>query len=235
MLGVVQIDFQIFFYMVVGLFGLVGFYRGWWKEAITTGLLTFLLLLLEKPEWAAQIIEWINSALDYLRDTSVFSASGAMDPPPDIDPATSQFYIVVMIVLIVASYFIGRSNLQNDTTSGGKLFGGILGLTNGFIALSLIREYIIRRFLPGSGISASAVAPPQLTLTITDIPRESITDGLAIWILIIAGAIVFLGAITTRYEVKKGLSVAKKVPPGYSAPKKASKPQPLPGFFTPTG
>ena len=42
--SLVQVDFVVLMYMVAGVFGLVGFFRGWWKEAITAGLLSALLI-----------------------------------------------------------------------------------------------------------------------------------------------------------------------------------------------
>lgn len=226
-MSAINIDFEVFFYMVVGLFGLVGFMRGWWKEAITTGLLVFLLLLLERPDLAVIIIDGINGLLEWVRGTDVFSATGAVDPPPDIDPSTSQFYIVTLIVLIVVSYFLGRAGIGDTTiSSGGRLFGGILGLTNGFIALSLTREYIVRRFLPDSGISAATALPTEITFTVSNIPRTTITEGTTAWVVIIAGAIVLFGALGTRYKLNKG-KVSKLVPPGYVPPPSKGAPAPL--------
>jgi len=213
--GVLNIDFQVFFYMVVGLFGLVGFLRGWWKEAITTGLLVFLLIMLKYPTLAATIIERINGIIDLIRASDTIRAAGAIDPPATVDPAQSQFYVILLIVLVAASYFIGKVGLGNAAvTAGGRLFGGILGFTNGFIILSLLREYVLRRFLPNSGIAAASVTPDNITMTITGVPQTSITDGLTIWILIIGGGLLFLASLSTRFKLTKG-SISKQPPPGY--------------------
>ncbi len=213
--GVLNIDFEVFFYMVVGLFGLVGFFRGWWKEAITTGLLVFLLIMLKYPALAATIIERINGIIDLVRASDAIRAAGAITPPATVDPGQSQFYIILLIVLVLASYFIGKMGVGDAAvTAGGRLFGGILGFTNGFIILSLLREYVLRRFLPDSGISAASVTPNNITMTITNVPQTSITDGLTIWLLIIGGGLLFLSTLGTRFKFKKG-SVTKQPPPGY--------------------
>ena len=213
-MGIIDIDFQVFFYMVVGLFGLAGFLRGWWKEAITTGLLAFLLILLEYPDLAATLIGKINDLLSRLRDVS-FVASGTVPPPGNVDPSQSQVYIITMIVLVVASYFIGKASLGDvNLTTGGRIFGGVLGLANGVIILSLFREYVLRRFLPGAGVSAAAAVPDNLTVTIRNVPRETIADGFAIWVFIIGGVLLLLFAVSNRIEYTKG-KIGAKPPLGH--------------------
>lgn len=221
MVGAINIDFEIFFYMVVALFGLVGFQRGWWKEAITTGLLVFLLFLLQRPTLAATIIDLINGLIERLITSDVFSATGAIDPPSTIDPGQSQFYIILLVVLILGSYFYGRKTLAGspNPTSGSQLIGGILGLANGFITLSLVKEYILRRFLPDSGVSAAAAVPTELTFTVSNVPKTGITEGMTVWIIIFVGALLFLYALSTHYKVEKA-KVKVLAPPGYPEPKK---------------
>ncbi len=213
-MGIIDIDFRVFFYMVVGLFGLAGFLRGWWKEAITTGLLAFLLILLEYPDLAATIIGKINDLLSQLRGSS-FVASGTVPPPGNVDPGQSQVYIITLIVLIVVSYFIGKAGVGDaKLTTGGRIFGGVLGLTNGFIILSLLREYVLRRFLPGAGVSAAAAVPNNLTVTVSNVPRQSIMDGFAIWVFIIGGALLLIFAISNRIQYTKG-KIGLKPPMGH--------------------
>ena len=120
-----NIDYTVVFYMVVGLFGLAGFLRGWWKEAITTGLLSLLLIMLEKPELAQQIIDSINKLIDTFRNSSAFSAAGNLAPGSEISASQRETYIIVLIVLIIVSYFIGNMTLNNNLTAGGRIFGAI--------------------------------------------------------------------------------------------------------------
>lgn len=211
--GILQIDFQVFFYMVIGIFGLAGFMRGWWKEAITTGLLVFLLILLAYPELAANIIDQINTLLGRVREVS-FVSSGAVDAPSNVDPAESQFYIILMTVLVIISYFIGNAFGNFNTTTGGRIFGGILGLTNGFIILSLVKEYILRRYLPEGTFMSAAAAPEQITMTITDVPQASITDGFGLWVFIIGGALLLVFAVTSQISYTSG-KIKRRPPLGY--------------------
>ena len=222
--GLVIIDFQTFLLMVVGIFGLVGFVRGWWKEALTTGLLVILLLLLRRPDIAGSIIDQINKSIKLiatfftartLDPTELATAAGLVEPPVVIDPGTFQVYIVLLIVLVIASYFIGNAGIgESVITPIARLFGGILGLINGFIILSLVREYVLRRFLPESGVSAAAAMPSDITITISEVPTASIMDGFTAWAVIVAGALVLMLALGTRYQYDKG-QLKKRTPLGY--------------------
>ena len=221
--GSVIIDFQSFILMVIGIFGLVGFMRGWWKEAITTGLLVLLLFLLRRPELADGIFDFINRLIKLIATffqarslelNEIAAAAGTVDAP-NIDPSAFQVYLVLLVALIVISYFAGNASLADKTiTPIARLFGGVLGLVNGFIILSLAREYILRRFLPGSGISAASAVPDQVTITISNVPQSSIMDGFTAWAVIIAGVLVVVLAFGTRYEYQSG-KLKPRTPLGY--------------------
>lgn len=221
--GVLSIDFNVVLYMVVGLFGLAGFLRGWWKEAITTGLLAFLLVMLENPELAQQIIDAINNLLNSVRGISTIAAAGVA--PGTIVASQQQVYVVVLVLLVVMSYFVGNASLNNSLTTGGRIFGGVLGFTNGFIVLSLFKEYVLGRFLPGglatelgtinaASAATAASVPQNLTVSIANVPQTSITDGFSIWIFIIGGAMLFLFALTSRVGIQNG-KLSAKPPVGY--------------------
>jgi hypothetical protein len=208
-------DFQVFFYMVIGIFGLAGFMRGWWKEAITTGLLVFLLAMLKYPDLAAAVVDLLNQGLDLL--SQLLIKTGLLQQSiAHIDPANSQFYIFTLIFFIIISYFIGRSAAGTlNITVGGRMFGAILGLLNGFIILSLFREYILQRYLPNTGVTASAAATATTaTMTVSNVPSQTVMDGAGIWILIIGGVLLFFFAISSRISYTSG-KVKTRAPIGY--------------------
>ncbi len=208
-------DFQVFFYMVIGIFGLAGFMRGWWKEAITTGLLVFLLAMLKYPELAESVVDLLNQGLDLL--SQLLIKVGLLSQSiVHIDPADSQFYIFTLVFFVIISYFIGRSAAGTlNITVGGRMFGAILGLLNGFIILSLFREYILQRYLPNTGITTSAAASATTaTMTISNVPPQTVMDGAGIWILIIGGVLLFFFAISSRISYTSG-KVKTRAPIGY--------------------
>jgi len=209
-----DINFEVFFYMVIGIFGLAGFMRGWWKEAITTGLLVFLLAMLKYPDLANAVVGMLNKGLDFLSgfliNIGLLNSSIA-----HIDPGNSQFYIFTLIFFVIISYFVGRSAGGTiNSTIGGRMFGAILGLANGFIILSLFREYILSRYLPNSGVSTATAPTSAATVTVSSVPQDSIMDGAGIWILIIGGLLLFFFAITSRISYTSG-KMSTRPPIGY--------------------
>lgn len=223
-MGTVDIDFNTFILMVAGIFGLSGFVRGWWKEAITTALLILLLVLLREQELAASIIESINSVIrlgatffsaDSLEVEALAAAANTVEPPVVIDPSQFTVYLGLLIFLIVASYFVGNATVgEYELSPLARIFGGILGLINGFIIISLVREYILGRFIPETGIASTAAAPSEVSVTVVNIPQTSITDGLTPWVIIVAGILVVLLAIGSSVDYQGG-KISKKPPLGY--------------------
>jgi hypothetical protein len=236
MTDLIEIDYQALAYMVIGAFGLVGFFRGWWKEAITTGLLTLLLLMLKVPSIATRIVEIMDTIVNAiwnfiqsLRESSSFVASTVqVGPPPDVNPQRYWIYVITLIVLVIASYFIGKTGLtKNGLTAGARLLGAILGFYNGFVVISLVREFVIGRFLPGAPAAAATATPPStVTVQVMNMPATSIADPPTVYFLIGAGLLLFIIAISVAWSVQRA-KVSRKVPPLHKSP--PAKPK-TPGF-----
>lgn len=224
MLGSITIDFQTFLLMAVGIFGLVGFLRGWWKEAITTGLLVLLVMMLQNPNIAQSLTDAINQVFRLiatlftagtLEPVQLAQTASTVQPAVVINPGSFEFYVGLLIILIILSYFVGNAGIGNNVmTPFARLFGGILGLLNGFIILSLAREYILGRYLPGTGISAAASVPDNVTVTIANVPETTLMEGFTPWLIIIGGLMVLSLALGTRVKYDKGKFV-QQPPIGY--------------------
>ena len=59
-----EINWTVLTYFIIGLFILNGFFRGWWKEALTTAILVFFVFLLQQPGVAEGFINLINGFLN---------------------------------------------------------------------------------------------------------------------------------------------------------------------------
>jgi uncharacterized membrane protein required for colicin V production len=221
---IVQIDYPMFATIAVGLFGLVGFMRGWWKEAITTGLLTMLLLLLKKPDTAAGLINSIDSIVvaawnalrPILESAAVTTSAVAAEEPPVIDPKRYSIYVIILVLAVIASYFFSKIGLTQTLSAGARLLGGVLGVYNGYVVLTLLREFVIGRYLPGASDMAAAAAPPTtVSIEVTNLPQASLADAPTVYFLIAAGGIVFLVAVATAFRV------GRQRPPLYGKEKKA--------------
>ncbi len=231
----IEIDYQALTLMIVSAFGLVGFFRGWWKEAITTGLLTLLLVMLKVPDVATPIVQFMDRIVDTLweilqsiSESSEFVASAVeVGPPPEVDPQRYWIYVIVLIVLVIASYFIGKAGLTQSVTAGGRLLGAVLGFYNGFVAVSLVREFVLGRFLPEAPATAATATPPaEVTITVTNFPEGSIAEAPIVFFLIGAGLLIFIIAVSTGWKFQWA-QVSRKPLPLYKKP--PAKPK-TPGF-----
>jgi hypothetical protein len=212
----------------VAAFALVGFYRGWWREGITTVFLALLTLMLAKPEFAEWVVELVNTILKVVTglveastsDADISTAVASAESPITIDPESYQVYIIVLIALVLASYLIGKIAVGgNRATALGRLFGILLGGFNGYLVISLLREYLIGRYLPGqigAAGEATAAAPATMSIQLTDMPTTSITDGIGPWLIIAAGVAILIIMLATTWEFGGLKLPTRKPPPGYA-------------------
>ncbi|PWH18905.1 MAG: hypothetical protein DDG58_05795 [Ardenticatenia bacterium] len=201
-----QIDYTLVTYIVIGIFALVGFMRGWWKEAVTTGLLTMLILVVKRPEAAAGVFDFIDKlvmtiwqALQRVRETSDLVASALpAEEPPVIDAKRQSIYIIILVAAVVASYFFSKIGLTQTMSAGARLIGALLGAYNGYIVLNLL-DWLMRGRLPGAEeVTAAGVPPSEVTLTVTNLPTTRTLEQDGVVLLLLAGGfLVFLLAVVT--------------------------------------
>lgn len=240
-----QIDWTALTLAVIALFAVSGFFRGWWKEAVTTAFFAFLLFMLQAPSVAETFIGLINSTISFIwriipdsllpMAESVFGVTSG--EVPALDASNPSTWIILMIFFMLAAVIIGRFTLRSDGGKAryepgpiGSLLGGLLGGLNGFIFMGLIREYMSGRNLPGgetaalsSGAAAAAgsntaTAMSEVTIQAVNLPAFTITDSFLPWVLMLFGAGVLIMALTNRTAVsnKDGFrKVSTKTPYGY--------------------
>ena len=213
-----EINWTLLTYVVVGVFALNGFYRGWWKEAITATFLTVLVFLLQQPNVAEAVVEIINSILstvwalipntlaltldDIFNDVFAVSTNG---DPLQIDPGNGGTWLLILIIFMGIATLVSRSSLRPFTvTPMGSTLGGLVGAFNGFVAISLIREYLKETNLPqtlSTEIASSrtaGVASSGVGFQAVSVPNVSILDSFLPWIIIVAGILLFLMAMNNR-------------------------------------
>jgi len=232
----VEINWTTISYCVIGLFALAGFFRGWWKEAITTFLLGGLVLLLQMPEVAASIIEFVNRILatvwgwlpvswqEFLNN--IFGLTSLQ-----IDATSGQTWLVILIAALAFSIILSHFLLPNQNKKSGSYYaytvtplggflGGLLGGLNGFLIINLVREYLMGANLPTPGTEEPAtevatvggravgMASTGVDLTVTNMPTFTQISQVAGWIVV--GLAVLLLLFVVRSRLFSG-----KQPPGY--------------------
>jgi hypothetical protein len=234
----ITVDYAVLMGMVIALFGLVGFFRGWWKEGLTTGFLTLLVVFLKFPGLAALVVNTVNKilkllyiivvahSLDIERIAEV--AKEITEIPIRIDPGDYRVYIFGLIGVLIVSYLFGKIGINRTVISPnllGALLGAIFGLLNGFTVISLVREYTVGRYLPGVTAQAAAEAATITTiaLTVKEMPTPNVVEGWLPWLIVVIGMLILFAVLATRVSVERS-KIKGVAPPLYKTPKKPPAP-----------
>lgn len=174
-----ELNWTVVTYIVVGLFVLNGFYRGWWKEAITTGLLVILVFLLQQPGVAEAFINIINNLLaaiwELLPESLRLFLANILESglgirtaggPIQADASQPGTWLLLLVIFVGLAVLFSRLSLPDygnragyAVTPMGGILGGLVGGLNGFIIINLVREYLDGRSLPaGLGGPSTEIA-----------------------------------------------------------------------------
>jgi hypothetical protein len=223
-------------YCFIGLFALSGFFRGWWKEAITTFLLGTLVFLLQMPDVAQKIIDQVNVALQMgwgwlPASLQAFVEKNLGITSLQIDATSAQTWLIILILLLGLSTLLSWLLLPNQirhatnyytyaVTPLGGFLGGLLGGLNGFLIVNLVREYLDGGNLPTNtqqAVTEVAVAGGQtvgiassgIGFQLTDLPGFIGLNSLVIWMVVAFGLVLLLALVRSRLA-------APGWPPGYT-------------------
>jgi hypothetical protein len=179
------IEYSELLTLVLAIFAFVGLMRGWYREGVTSLFIGVLAVLVWKPEIAAGIISKLNAILGlvikfvksgFSFDLGTVSAQ-AVDAKWTIDASSYQFYIVVTTILVIVSYLIGEATFHGKVTPLGRLLGGVLGICNGYVLLSLVRTALIN-YAEDQGFYAQGAG--DVSVRFTDVPAENFFAGYGI-------------------------------------------------------
>jgi hypothetical protein len=177
-----EINWTVLTYLVIGLFALSGFFRGWWKEAITTIFLAFLVTLLQIPDVAQVFIDLINlifatvmrllpDSLNIILEDVLETTLGirTVDGTIQVDASDGGTWLTILLLFIGAAILISRFSMPNwdkqkmpynkySVTWTGSVLGGLVGGLNGLLIISLITKYLDGYNLPGGGEPVTEIA-----------------------------------------------------------------------------
>lgn len=182
-------------------FAVVGLMRGWYKEGITSFFVAVLAVLVWRPSLAQQIIDIVN---DLLKLIIMFFKSGfslqpqslmsqQVDPDMLLDPNSYRLYIIVTVVLIAVSYVIGEATFKDKMTPLGRLLGGVLGAFNGYVILSLGKQYLLNHLQSKNAFVAQS---NQLSIEMANVPTSNFFAGSGIIFIfvVVVGVVALLVA-----------------------------------------
>jgi hypothetical protein len=184
--------------LVLIIFGIVGMMRGWYREGVTAIFVAVLAVLVWRPEIGESIIGWINGFLRFIvaffkagltfNTTKLTVEVAATDPI--LDPDSYRFWIIVTVILVGISYWVGEATFNGSMVPIGRLLGGIIGAANGFVLFSLVKQYLANYWSAQGRIVATT---GQVAIEMTNVPAASFISGYGIiFVLVILVAVVGL-------------------------------------------
>jgi hypothetical protein len=201
------IDYNEVLTLVLVIFAIVGMMRGWYREGVTAFFVALLAILVWRPEIAEAIITWVDS---FLRFVVAFFKAGltfnttrlqsfAVGASPILDPDSYRLWIIVTVALIGISYVIGEATFNGKMVPLGRLLGGIIGAANGFMLISLTKQYLANYWMAQGRIMAQS---GQVAIEMTNVPATSFVGGYGIvFVLIILIAVVGLLIAGDRFKL----------------------------------
>ena len=250
----VEINWQVLSLFIITIFAMTGFSRGWWRESITLTLLAGLVFLLQQPDLAERFVGIINSIVALvwrfiptnIKTATVenvgtvigLTSTGA----PQFDPSSTSTWLFILGIIMIGSIIFGRSSLSTPPTLVGRIIGAFAGVLNGFLAVSIAREYLDGRALPGTEelansssaipiISSNTYAPPAEAYMVqfSNLPSQTILDNVIPWLVMGAGGILLVSVFLSRVKVDvgtRGTKIQTRLPPYYKKPKGPPGPTP---------
>jgi hypothetical protein len=193
--------------LVLVIFGIVGMMRGWYREGITALFVALLAILVWRPEIGEAIIAWVNNFIRFFVaffkagltfNTAKLTAQAAATGPM-LDPNSYRLWIVITVVLIGISYAVGEATFNGKMVPLGRLLGGIIGAANGFVLISLVKQYLANYWVAQGRIMATS---GQVSIQMTNVPAGSFVGGYGIvFVLIVLIAVVGLLIAGDRFKL----------------------------------
>jgi hypothetical protein len=192
------IEYSEVLILVVLVFAVVGMMRGWYREGITSLFVAFLAVLVWQPDIAERIIEFINDLIKYITNfiSSGFSSAAARtaveqsSPAVPLDPSSYQLWIMVTVGMVLVSYLIGEATFSGKMYPLSRIVGGFLGAANGYMLVTLAKEYLFTTAV-SQGLASSQAAGP-VSIQLTNVPTASLQGAGVIFVLVIVIAVVGL-------------------------------------------
>lgn len=211
----VVIPYETLLLLVMALFMFVGATRGAFREAMTTVGLVVLLLMLLRPELAGLIVGYLSRLLRLI--IAFFRSGFSVNPEVLLGtygqvqvPFTGEnpypILILVLVVFVLLSY---ATRGGKDVTSFSRIVGGLLGLFDGFLVVTLFKEYVVKYVEKRMGADVAALAgpPSQVSVAMSELPISGPLAGDSLYpVIALLGSVIalfFIGSIS-------GLSLKKK-------------------------
>ena len=127
------------------------------------------------PEMADAIIAIVNRLfVIVMKFLAVLTESEVVQTAAVDESNSYRLFVIILAILVALSYTSDRIGFaQQGLTAFNALLGGIFGAFNGFMALSLAKDYVLGNFFKSGAEAQAASTISGLSLSIEDVPVSS--------------------------------------------------------------
>jgi hypothetical protein len=125
-----------------------------------------------------------------------------VDPSVLLDSDSYRLYIVITVVLIAISYVVGEATFKFKMTPLSRLLGGLLGGFNGYIILSLLKQYMINHL---AARDVAFTASGDLAVQVSEVPTSNFFSGsgiVFIFVVVISVVALLVAGDRLRLPIK---------------------------------
>lgn len=203
----IYIDYNIVQWIFVAVFGFVGFFRGWFKELFTTFLLVLMALPLFNEDLANYIIGLANRIIEIIRRFfSIVMNSETSDVQAFSVDNSYTLFITVLAILVLLSYMSDRIGFgPRGVTAFSAVLGALLGSLNGFLILSLIKDYLLGNFFREQAVQAFAT-PSDISMSVENVPTTSFFSSFSYLLPIFVVGVLFFIIFGRLFRVQPPIS-----------------------------
>ena len=143
--------------------------------------------------------------------------SAQAEAGPILSDENYTSYVIILIIFILLSYFVSKIGLTEQVSAGGRVLGAVLGLYNGFVVITLVRDLLLGGLFPSTAdMMATSVQPDSLSIQMTNMPATSVISGPMSLAFIAGGLVLFVVAITSSFS-SENRQLTRRPPPLYGA------------------
>lgn len=172
-----------FFFIVILVFAVIGFQRGWRREVVSFGFSmgALLLLFIDQGKWLADFL------FDKIPQIGQLIVGGAANTPTASANATDLLItkVIVLALMVGLGYLIGNKAFPRPNTPQERLFGILPAIVGGYFLVFYLTNYLI----PTSSTGSTS----QVTVGI-DTPSQN-TVGNSVLIIFIIAVVVVVAAL----------------------------------------
>ena len=210
----IYVNYEQMKWVFVGVFAFVGLFRGWLKELFTAFLLVLMALPLVYPSLADTIITFFNKLVQMFSAflSVVNNSDTTVQGSAFTDSNSYTLFIIILGALVILSYMSDRIGFkQSEMTAFSAALGGLLGAFNGFMIISLVKDYVLGNFLASQAMQTQGMGMPtisDMTMSIENVPPEPFYQGMGtiLPIVLVGGIFVILFGRVFRVQAP----IAKK-------------------------